>query len=172
MMKWLDYEFQDRDGRWRYFCSQQDYENTRRAGIWNIRPIPRQSPQLTQPAPEPKSTIDSLPEAHEANLRAEKAQKYDDVLLPFFAMMRAELHSNADKGDRPGWLEMDNKTALLEIFYHLAKLQKAVKNGDAAGIKEYAADVANMAMMLVDINGLLAPVDEVVVDCELRRERF
>ncbi len=82
-------------------------------------------------------------------------EKYDNVLIPFVAMMRKELHANAGKGDRPGWLSMDNKTALLEIFYHLGKLQKAVKNGDHAGIREYAADVANMSMMLVDINGLL-----------------
>lgn len=82
-------------------------------------------------------------------------QKYDDVLLPFLAMMRAELHANSDKGDRPGWLAMDVKTALLEIFYHMGKLQKAAKKGDHNGIREYSADVANMSMMLADICGTL-----------------
>lgn len=69
--------------------------------------------------------------------------------------MEHELHANSGKGDRPGWLAMDRKTALLEIFYHLAKLQKATKDDDQAGIREYGADVANMAMMLVDICGAL-----------------
>ncbi|MDI2425840.1 hypothetical protein [Pseudomonas aeruginosa] len=82
--------------------------------------------------------------------------KYDDVLLPFLKSMEHELHANAGKGDRPGWLQMDRRTALLEIYYHLAKLQKATKDNDAAGIVEYAADVANMSMMLVDVCGVLA----------------
>ena len=86
-------------------------------------------------------------------------EKYDDVLIPFVAMMRAELHANANKGDRPGWLQMDSKTAILEVFYHMGKLHQAVHRGDAEAIKEYAADVANMCMMLVDVCGLL-PTDE------------
>ncbi|CAI8756312.1 hypothetical protein EMIT048CA2_140154 [Pseudomonas chlororaphis] len=86
-------------------------------------------------------------------------QKYDDTLLPFLALMRKELHANVGKGDRPGWLAMSSDTCLLEIFYHLGKLQKAVKNSDAAGMTEYAADVANMCMMLLDICGALAFVE-------------
>lgn len=81
--------------------------------------------------------------------------KYDDVLAPFVAMMMHELDANSGKGDRPGWLAMDRKTALLEIYHHLAKLQKATLNNDLHGIREYAADVANMSMMLVDICGVL-----------------
>lgn len=83
------------------------------------------------------------------------AGKYGDVLRPFVAMMDHELHANAGKGDRPGWLQMDRKTALLEIYYHLAKLQKATRDNDEGGIREYAADVANMSMMLVDVCGFL-----------------
>jgi hypothetical protein len=101
-------------------------------------------------------------------------QKYDDVLLPFLSMMRAELHANAGKGDRPGWLAMDVKTALLEIFYHIGKLQKAAKKGDRDGIREYSADVANMSMMLADICGALpgyqaqtAPQPELVMPVAL-----
>lgn len=81
--------------------------------------------------------------------------KYAEVLAPFVAMMENELHANSGKGDRPGWLSMDRKTALLEIFYHLAKLQKATKDNDLLGIREYSADVANMSMMLADICGAL-----------------
>ena len=83
--------------------------------------------------------------------------KYADTLAPFLDMMDRELHANADKGDRPGWLSMSSAESLLEIYYHVAKLQKAVKDRDDAGIAEYAADVANMAMMLADICGQLSP---------------
>ncbi|MBP5055327.1 hypothetical protein [Pseudomonas chlororaphis] len=100
------------------------------------------------------------------------AQKYDDTLLPFLALMRKELHANVGKGDRPGWLTMSSDNCLLEIFYHLGKLQKSVKNRDAAGMTEYAADVANMCMMLLDICGVLAfiepPAPVAVVDDDWR----
>ena len=85
--------------------------------------------------------------------------KYDEVLRPFVAMMEKELYANARKGDRPGWLQMDRKTAILEVFYHMGKLHQAVHRGEAEAIKEYAADVANMCMMLVDVCGFL-PIDE------------
>jgi len=85
--------------------------------------------------------------------------KYEEVLRPFLALMEKELHANAGKGDRPGWLKMDGKTAILEVFYHMGKLHQAVHRGEAEAIKEYAADVANMCMMLVDVCGFL-PVDE------------
>jgi ribA/ribD-fused uncharacterized protein len=85
--------------------------------------------------------------------------KYDFVLRPFLALMDFELHANAGKGDRPGWLGMDRSTVLLEVYYHLAKLQKAVRQDERAAIQEYAADVANMAMMVVDVCGCLAVED-------------
>ncbi|USN16385.1 hypothetical protein PLUTO_00690 [Luteibacter phage vB_LflM-Pluto] len=86
--------------------------------------------------------------------------KYADVLTPFVALMERELHANAGKGDRPGWLQMDRKTVLLEIYYHLSKLQKAMKDDNPDGICEHAADVANMSMMAVDVCGLLIPHKE------------
>lgn len=81
------------------------------------------------------------------------AEKYDDVLLPFLTLMRKELHANSGKGDRVGWKAMTTDEALLEVYYHLAKLQKAVRDDDGARIQEYSADVANMAMMVLDICG-------------------
>lgn len=81
--------------------------------------------------------------------------KYSNVLRPFMAMMEAELHANTGKGDRPAWLAMSPEQCLLEIYYHTAKLQKAVKNNDMKGVREYTADVANMSMMLADTCGWL-----------------
>jgi hypothetical protein len=87
------------------------------------------------------------------------ADKFDDVLLPFLTLMRRELHANTDKGDRPGWLTMDANTALLEVYWHVAKLSAAVNNNDGPAIMEHSADVANMAMMVLDICGGLAWVE-------------
>jgi GNAT superfamily N-acetyltransferase len=81
--------------------------------------------------------------------------KYGNVLRPFMAMMEAELHANTGKGDRPAWLAMSPEQCLLEIYYHTAKLQKAVKNNDMKGVREYTADVANTSMMLADTCGWL-----------------
>lgn len=96
---------------------------------------------------------------HAAAATPAPVAKYDDVLMPFLALMRKELHANSGKGDRPGWLSMSTEEALLEVYYHLAKLQKAVRNNDGPGIQEYSADVANMTMMVLDICGGLAWAD-------------
>lgn len=85
-------------------------------------------------------------------------EKYDDTLLPFVALMRKELHANSDKGDREGWLGMTTATALAEILHHKQKLDVAVVAADPAGIAEHCADVANCAMMLADIAGVLPPL--------------
>jgi hypothetical protein len=82
--------------------------------------------------------------------------KYAEVLDPFIRSMVKELHANEHKGDRPGWLSMPADTCILEILYHLGKLQRAVKDSQGAEIVEYATDVANLCMMLVDICGGLA----------------
>lgn len=105
------------------------------------------------------------------------AEKYDDVLLPFLSLMRKELHANSGKGDRIGWLAMTTDQALLEVYYHLAKLQKAVKTNDGPGIMEYSADVANMAMMVLDNCGGLAwvgmpPTEQERFDNSERVERL
>ena len=88
--------------------------------------------------------------------------KYGDVLTPFVALMEAELHANSQKGDRPGWLTMSPETGLLEIYWHTAKLSAAVKNNDGPAIIEHSADVANMAMMLLDVCGGLAAAPQPV----------
>lgn len=92
--------------------------------------------------------------------------KYGAVLTPFLGMMEHELHANSDKGDRPGWLSMDRKTGLLEIFYHVAKLQMATKDNDIDRIREHSADVANMAMMLADVCGALEQQNAPIAICE------
>ena len=87
---------------------------------------------------------------------AAPAGKYDEVLVPFMSLMERELHANADKGDRPGWLAMTFDQLMLEIYYHAAKLQKALRDDASYNVGEHAADVANLSMMVADRYGLLA----------------
>lgn len=91
-------------------------------------------------------------------LADEPAGKYDNVLRPFVALMERELHANSHKGDRPGWLSMSRSQASLEIYHHATKLANAMLADNPELIKEHAADVANMAMMALDVCGGL--VDE------------
>ena len=85
--------------------------------------------------------------------------KYDDTLLPFLAMMRMELHANAHKGDREGWLSMTTGECLLEIYWHTSKLQRALRDNERDGIREFSADIANLCMMMVDVAGALGVQD-------------
>jgi hypothetical protein len=93
------------------------------------------------------------------------AGKYSAFLTPFVEQMEYELHANSGKGDRAGWLQMSPQQCLLEIYYHLGKLQKATKKSDIRGIIEYSADVANMCMMHADIcQTMYDNLDDAVVD--------
>jgi hypothetical protein len=98
---------------------------------------------------------------------AQQPDKYDPILLPFVEAMRRELHANSGKGDRSGWLSMTRGDCLLEIYHHLAKLQKAARSDDLGQITEHAADVANMAMMLLDICG---GIDALVWDTAMKEK--
>lgn len=80
-------------------------------------------------------------------------RKYDDTLLPFLAMMRKELHANSHKGDREGWLNMSVREAVDEITHHFGKLANAAEARDVPQVEEYSADLANCAMMLLDVCG-------------------
>jgi len=101
----------------------------------------------------------------------------EEVLRWFVLAMQEELAANAGKGDRPGWLSMSPREVLAEVQHHYVKLHAAVVEFDRwencqeprplpwvgavtadlliAAIREYAADVANMAMMAADRCGAL-----------------
>lgn len=98
--------------------------------------------------------------------------KYAEVLRPFVALMEKELHANSHKGDREGWLQMTEEQALGEIEYHVSKLSKAMTDMNPDGIREYAADVANLCMMLLDIGGSLHLFQTGAYEVELGQERW
>jgi hypothetical protein len=85
---------------------------------------------------------------------------YKEITSLFQEKMIEQLAANKRKGDRAGWLACDPMQLVLEIYYHTGKLQEAVKDNDAELIKEYSADVANMAMMVLDRTGGLLPPSE------------
>lgn len=80
---------------------------------------------------------------------------YDQVTEEFSKYMKKELEANYRKGDRNGaggWLEVkDNKFWISELYYHVGKLQSALMNEDTERIKENCADIANLALMTLDV---------------------
>ena len=94
-----------------------------------------------------------------------------DHVAPFEAFIQAmadELRANAEKGDRAGWLSAGAPVMVGEVLYHAGKLALAVRetvsgrppDPRTAGftlddVREYAADVANCALMVADRAGVL-----------------
>jgi hypothetical protein len=76
--------------------------------------------------------------------------KYPEVAL-FVDLMYRELMVNAHKGDQAGWRKMSLREAWAEISWHVGKLTHAIRTEDKALMEEHAADIANGAMMFVDI---------------------
>lgn len=87
-------------------------------------------------------------------------------------LMKHELDANmAKKKGREGWMAARPVDHVLQTYYHTGKLQVALKNLESllerkdatnselqynqAQVLEYAADVANHAMMVLDVLGLL-----------------
>lgn len=70
----------------------------------------------------------------------------------FAQSMREELEANKPKGN---WLDADVDAVVQDLVYHVAKLVIAVQKDDEAAIHEYAADVANEAMIVADIKGVI-----------------
>ena len=72
----------------------------------------------------------------------------------FARRMRQELWANRTKGDQESWKRMPMRQAWHEITWHAAKLAVAIRENNRPLIRELAADVANGAMMLDDINDI------------------
>lgn len=70
----------------------------------------------------------------------------------FAVLMKKELDDNVQKGD---WRGMSLGEATTEIRYHFEKLEMAMDMKDRAAIIEYATDVANQAMILLDVYGYI-----------------
>lgn len=81
---------------------------------------------------------------------------YDAILPVFSKFMRKELAANWEKGDRTGergWLNVtDKKFWISELYYHVGKLQSALMTNDTERIKENTADIANLSLMVLDVN--------------------
>lgn len=91
---------------------------------------------------------------------------YKEITNLFQEEMIKQLAINKRKGDRPGWLACDSMQLVLEVYYHTGKLQQAVKENDLELIREYTADVANMAMMILDKSGGLLENDPEITTVE------
>lgn len=63
----------------------------------------------------------------------------------FIGSMVREMNANRNKGDK--WVDCPPDFLVLQIYEHTGKLHAAIRAKDAAKIKEYTADVANLAFM-------------------------
>lgn len=106
-----------------------------------------------------------MPTETDLNAREASIERYPEVER-FAGLMLSELAANSGKGDQAGWLAAPPRALLHDITWHWAKLARALsafenavghkaQHHHADEVREYAADVANMAMMLVDRLGLL-----------------
>lgn len=72
-------------------------------------------------------------------------------------MMKHELDENWPKGDREVWATHSKDDGLAEVQYHVDKLVNAVALDEKERVKEYAVDVANCAMIFLDMMGMIEP---------------
>lgn len=105
------------------------------------------------------------------------------LLERFTALMADELAANDGKGNRSSWLQMTRQEAIAEVQWHASKLAVSAKALERGGIdrysgrgawdsadfavehgpgralatREYAVDVANCALMALDVLGLISP---------------
>lgn len=88
-----------------------------------------------------------------------------DLVDAFHNAMLRELEANAHKGGRGGdrgWKAQDYRILVGEVLYHAAKLSYAARqlaqgDGEPEQVLEFAADTANMALMVADSLGVLDP---------------
>lgn len=62
----------------------------------------------------------------------------------FFERMESELLANSHKGDWGAWAPTPD-ACLSELEHHMEKLRQAFRDGLPELVREYAADVANIA---------------------------
>jgi hypothetical protein len=76
------------------------------------------------------------------------------VVMAFARAMEARLHQNDHKG---GWEEVENSWLFGRLIYKLGMLARCVltDEGDTTSTLQYAADMANYAMMILDNEELL-----------------
>lgn len=79
---------------------------------------------------------------------------YRALVAGLASEMVKQLKANEHKGDRENWVNLKEKELLNEIYYHTGKLQQALKDNDAARIKEHCADIANLTAFMLDVKGL------------------
>ena len=80
---------------------------------------------------------------------------YKHLAFEVAKAMIIELKNNEHKGDRQNWKNLSSKELLQEVYYHTGKLQEALKIKDKNKIKEFCADLANLAGMIMDVENVI-----------------
>lgn len=81
----------------------------------------------------------------------------DKLVSPFTMQMAAEIEDNAYKGNWEEWIPTKEEW-LWEMQHHQAKLQNAIADKDIDLIREYSADVGNLAEKSFSVFGHITEV--------------
>lgn len=85
----------------------------------------------------------------------------------YLVEMQKELVANAWKGE---WIALDMTTLLQELYYHVSKLHVELRKGrEVERIREFTADIGNIAMFIADTAGALPRVAK-CVSCGEKKE--
>lgn len=76
-------------------------------------------------------------------------------ILKYAVLMQRELKSNEWKNAQEHWTMTDARVHVGQLYYHVGKLHHALLSDEAQDVVEYAADVGNVAMMVLDALALL-----------------
>ena len=86
-----------------------------------------------------------------------------DEYIPLVERYKREmLIEFAANEHKDSWALWTPDHAMSEIHYHVAKLEYATRHTDTDGwdkVREYAADIGNMAAMLLDVLNLWTPAE-------------
>ena len=71
------------------------------------------------------------------------------LIKEFSQLMLKEMDANEHKDVRGPWIKVHPKELLADVLYHCGKLAVSIRECDDEGVREYSADVANLAMMVL-----------------------
>lgn len=98
-------------------------------------------------------------------LTPEREREYECLVETFGHLMTGELRDNDFKGGPTGWTD-DLDGLIRDAYYHVGKLQEAVRGGAAQTkyVDEFCADVANLGLIIWYARHNLPPRKPVTFD--------
>lgn len=118
--------------------------NTPGAADWSQAAYQWMAEKALAEKPAFKEALEAMDRIAEKITERERAMGLDPA---FLRAMETELRANAHKGEWRDWKPTEPE-ALAELSHHQAKLATAMVHADKKLIREHAADIANICMMI------------------------